>query len=203
MPHIGPPKDIFPYVIDFANSVTAKDRPIFLQVSAGTNDIIRECVKNVESHIKEFGGKQIFGWKIWEWYGIMIEAEFHTVWCSPVGTLKDVTPNDPNIQQILFLPDTDLKYENRQIDNIRKSLNEDKNTLAYIKAHESLFEFMNRGERALIHGEMEFSKEEMNEYINLQLNISKLGMLLDNSIPKRNDLCRCGSGKKAKKCCLS
>lgn len=199
---IEPPKDLFPYVIEFTKSISPDNNPFFIKITNNPSGIIKECVKNVENYIKLHKGEKVFGWKIWEWYGIMIEAEFHTIWRSPSGELQDITPEEQLFERVLFLQDATLNYKEEQIDNIRKPLNDNPDVKKYIKAHQSLFEFMNRGERALMHGEVEFSDKEMKEYMNLQLNISKLGMLVDNSVPERNDLCRCGSGMKAKKCCF-
>ena len=42
------------------------------------------------------------GWRIWEWYGVMIEAEFHTIWESSDGILHDITPAPQEIGRTLF-----------------------------------------------------------------------------------------------------
>ena len=89
----GPPRDIFPYVVDFCRSLGPTTAPIFLDVSPSANDLPVECVDNVRRRIAASGGEEVLGWKIWEWYGVMIEAEFHMVWRSPDGQLHDVTPN--------------------------------------------------------------------------------------------------------------
>jgi len=199
---IGPPKDIFPYVIEFTKFISPNSTPFFIEITNNPSGVIKECVENVENYIKLHGGEKVFGWKIWEWYGIMIEAEFHTIWRSPVGDFKDVTPEEQPFEQVLFLSDDILKYKEEQIDNIRKPLSDNPDVLDYIKAHESLFKFMNQGERKTFHGEIDLSGYETEEWKIIQINIAKLGMKITNSIPKRNDLCRCGNGMKAKKCCF-
>ena len=202
MQKISPPKDLFPYVIEFTKFVSPNNNPFFIEITTNFGSVIKECVKNVENYIKLHRGEKVFGWKIWEWYGIMIEAEFHTVWRSPSGELQDITPEDQPFKRVLFLQDTTLEYKEEQVDNIRKPLNDSPDVEEYIKAHQSLFEFMNRGDRKSQHGEIDLTNEEMTEWSEVQRNILKLEMKITDSVPKRNDLCRCGSGIKSKKCCF-
>lgn len=51
----------------------------------------RKCHLNVQAHIEEHGGSIVFGWDflVTEFYA---EAEFHSVWCPPDGSLVDITP---------------------------------------------------------------------------------------------------------------
>jgi hypothetical protein len=56
------------------------------------------------------GGEILYGWAIWEWPRVFIEAEHHAVW-SKGGCLTDVTPQVPPADTILFLPDTERAYD--------------------------------------------------------------------------------------------
>src|ERR1700730_14900814 len=118
----GPPRDIFPFITVFFRSLGPTTVPLSRDVSPSTNDLPVECVGNVRRRIAASGGEEVLGWKIWEWYGVMIEAEFHMVWRSPDGQLHDVTPNLLPFKRILFLPDRSLNYQEKQVDNIRHPL---------------------------------------------------------------------------------
>ena len=115
----GTPRGLFPHVISFCSSISS-DSPFYLAVTAGREDVVRECVPNVHHWVERGGGKIIFGWQIWEWYGVMIEAEFHAVWQDKENILHDVTPKDIACERILFLPDQNLYYNEQQINNIKK-----------------------------------------------------------------------------------
>ncbi len=120
-----------------------------------------ECYWNVEKMIKERGGTIQYGWQIWEALaGVMIEAEFHSVWVNPAGNYHDITPKSlPGFDRILFLPDPNRRYEGRQIDNVRVALRENPAIQAFIESAEKYFEVTNRGELADYHGELVLTQE--------------------------------------------
>ena len=96
--------------------------------------IQNECYSNVDRMISLKGGKRVLGWTIWEWEGVLVEAEAHAVWEREDGKLIDVSPHDGE-GQILFLRDDKIVYNGRRIKSKRKAL---------IKSHkiEELIELM-------------------------------------------------------------
>lgn len=187
--------------MEFCSSISSKSAPFFIDVNPGTNDEVNECTNNVARRVMEQGGKEILGWKIWEWYGLMIEAEFHVVWQSADGTLHDITPCLSESDRVLFLPDVSLRYEGKQISNIRRPLVKDPRVKEFIKVNEAIFGLMNRGEREFQHGVITLSGKEANEKRSLDLRSAQLLFNIQKSTPSRNEYCRCGSGKKSKRCC--
>jgi len=157
---------------------------------------------NVRRRIEREGGEEVLGWKIWEWYGVMIEAEFHMVWRSPGGVLRDITPNQLPFEQILFLPDPSLTYLGRQVNNIRCPLNADPRVVDFIRDANEFFLIQNEGDRAALSDISETISNE--ERARLKFLLARRALLeaeISNSTPRRNELCRCGSGRKYKKCC--
>lgn len=74
------------------------------------NNAIGQCHANVRDQVKQFGGKQVFGWQI---AGEMTEgaamkgsicAVFHSNWLDGCGVLWDITAETQKTR--LFLPDT-------------------------------------------------------------------------------------------------
>ena len=194
------PLDIFSYVQNFCHSISI-EKPIYIPSCPGTNDIKNECFPNVDRRIEMYGGKKIIGWEIWEWYGVMIEAEFHAVWLDSNKELKDITPKPILCDKILFLPDDKLQDEGKQVDNIRRSLLKGNILIEeFIRCHERKFEILNKGERAN-QREVSLSDNEAKELLAISERSTLLFVKILNSLPGRNDLCRCGSGKKFKKCC--
>jgi hypothetical protein len=196
----GPPRDIFPYVADFCRSIRLTATPIFIDVRPAEGDLPVECVGNVRRRIKASGGEEVLGWKIWEWYGVMIEAEFHMLWHSPDGQLHDVTPNLFPFKRVLFLPDPSLSYQEKQVDNIRKPLIADPRVREFIAAASQIFAIQNKGERAA-QLEIKISTDEARRIRDLEYRKAQLATLIEGAAPGRNELCRCGSGKKYKRCC--
>jgi hypothetical protein len=196
----GPPGDIFPYVADFCRSIAPDSIPFFIDVTAEAADAPVDCVGNVRRRIAAHGGEEVLGWKIWEWYGVMIEAEFHMMWRSPDGRLIDVTPNFVPFDRVLFLPDPALMYAEQQVNNIRNPLSSDPRVREFIAAADQIFAINNDGERAT-QFEIILSSEEVRTLQALELKKAQLQILIERTSPGRNELCRCGSGLKYKRCC--
>jgi hypothetical protein len=140
--------------------IDKNSKPIFLDVEKLPHSLELDCYENVTKQIAKEGGKVQHGWQIWEWPGIMIEAEFHAVWVDRKGVFHDITPKQiDRINKILFLPDSSRTYEGRQIDNERMPIQDDPLIDEFIdNAHKHFLE-MNHGELASFHGYVELSPE--------------------------------------------
>jgi len=197
----GCPKQIYQYVSDFCKTIS-NATPIYLDITPNNDGEIDECFSNVKSMITQQGGSQVYGWEIAEWYGIMIEAIFHSVWMDQSGIMHDVTPRgDPNQTRSLFLQDSSIVYNGYQINNIRYPLIDNKHLNEFIAIRNTLFDMDNAGERATLH-EIHISDDELRSRGALMMRAIHLMTIIDASDPGRNELCRCGSGNKYKKCCL-
>lgn len=98
-------------------------KAIFLTVQPYKEAIPLECYKNVDAYVELNGGTSQLGWRIWEWTGVLIEAESHCVWKSPEGQLVDISPIYDKEPIILFLPDDSCIYKKgKRIPNIQISL---------------------------------------------------------------------------------
>lgn len=130
--------------------------PSVLKVEIPPSSIPNDCTANVERVIGAHGGGVQLGWQLWETLpGVMIEAEFHAVWIDLDGDLRDVTPKAiPGITHVVFLSDPDLRYEGRQIDNVRVALLDDRLIEEFIETAERYCEATNRGELADFHGDL-------------------------------------------------
>src|SRR5882724_645983 len=110
------PRRITSEVRLFCDEIVAGGEPVFLDVSISPNAVPLDCFMNIQQHVAEAGGGIQYGWRIWEWPYILIQAEFHSVWSSPDGDLVDLTPSPGSVSPVLFLPDPSRVYENRQVD---------------------------------------------------------------------------------------
>jgi hypothetical protein len=161
----------------------------YVEVKTESYAIRLECFENVKEKVRRDGGGIQYGWTIWEWQHIMVEAEFHAIWVDLQGNFIDITPKDNNEKRILFLVDNSIIPTGIIIDNVRLNISNDNSVINLIKINEKLTEALNNDDINSIQN-LTFIKAELLQTIN-KLNI-KLG---------RNDICDCGSGKKYKNCC--
>lgn len=150
-----------PEVRDLCEALVPGEIPVILSPDPPPWADPNQCTENVESLIERYGGTVEYGWQLWETLpGALLEAEFHAVWVDKEGRRHDVTPKAiPGITQIVFLPDPNLVYEGRQIDNLRRPLNDDPLIKAFIEAAEEFYEVTNRGELADYHGALTLTPE--------------------------------------------
>jgi hypothetical protein len=155
MPLQTTPDSIDQKITDFCAKISPGSIPVFLSTEHVHGAKALNCFENVNNYVKLKGGDIQYGWLIWEWPNVMIEAEFHAVWKPYEGKLVDITPNDTI--KVLFLPDNKMGYERKQVNNIRKALRNDKLIRRYIKSSNKLFAVMNKGNLAGYVGELELT----------------------------------------------
>ena len=165
-------------------------------VSPRADGDINECFAAVSAHVKHHGGSVQHGWAFWEWPTVLVEAEFHAVWRRENGSLLDVAPRADSEQRILFLADPIRVFTGVAVDNVRLALRDDPRIAEFIKLAEKKYALLNRGERAHQFGAVAIPRDEIEPVLvrMLQLQSQLAGRL------GRNDPCRCGSGRKYKKC---
>lgn len=176
--------------------------PVYVKSKPNQNTIQNECFPMVDEYISLNGGERVLGWTLWELPDLFIEAEFHAVWKSPEGELIDLNPRPLKTENILFLQDDSIEYNNYQINNFRLPLTNNPIVINFLNLHDKMFEFMNRGERKGQHGEIILNKSDHVEY-KLLMSEMMIASNAMNSIYKPlglYDPCICGSGKKAKWC---
>ena len=193
----GVPKALFPHVLEFCKTIS-NNEPVYVPIRPEGHALLNECFPNVEEMVKKCGGKSVIGWQIWELYGIMIEAEFHAVWLSPKNELIDITPKSLPLDRILFLEDPNAHYEEKQVNNIRKSLLKgNKDVEEFIQIHDKMFAIYNDGDKAI---QKSITSEQQKQYEALSIESINPLLKIFSFTPGRNQLCRCGSGKKYKNC---
>ncbi|MGL4965857.1 MAG: SEC-C metal-binding domain-containing protein [Inquilinus sp.] len=146
------------------------------------------------------GGSLLYGWLIWEWPRVFIEAEHHAVW-EKDGSLVDITPPSNGERRILFLPDPNASYDfafMKRRNNIRRSYGIFQSVDEWISANDKYHEIKERnsiGNRISITGGdfIEMNGRILNGLGSIFLDLART--------TRRNDPCFCRSGKKFKKCC--
>lgn len=101
----------------------------------------KDCYENVKSHFKKLGGEIIWGWSLWIWPNVFIEAFHHAVWKSPTGILIDITPDSTStFDSHLFVIDQESTFDDNmeRYENKRMPLNEDPLVIEYFRINEQL-----------------------------------------------------------------
>jgi len=182
--------------------LVSEGKPLLVDVVPVNNASANDCFLHVPERVALEGGEQVLGWSLWELPGVFVEAEAHSVWCRPNGKFLDVAPKNSKTARVFFLPDPLLRYEGRQINNVRRAVVHDAYVQAYLDTFTDEFDLMNRGDRAGQFGEIALSGEEVAEYQNIQEQRARAFFGLLPRLPQAGPYlpCPCGSGKKMKWC---
>lgn len=149
-----PPKLIKPYVLRFCRSIVADASPVYVPCLPEPGAPANECFPLIEKKVAAAGGKCVFGWAIWEWPKVLIQAEFHAVLKQADGSFLDIAPKSLPIPRVLFVPDLQRVYRGCQIDNIRQSLCNDKAVNRLCELSTLIFKELNSGQLAAVHGKV-------------------------------------------------
>lgn len=156
-----------------------------------------ECFASVDEMVRRYGGKRVLGWHIWKGK-LIAEAEFHAVWKSPDGQLRDIVPRPLFISSILFLPDEKAVFTGASVDNVRINLSSNPVVDDYIHAHEYKFALLNVGERAFMQEfKLSASEHELLDFLESMIKGTEYMALAGRGI---DDPCLCRSGKAYRVC---
>lgn len=195
------PKKITSAIRKLCQQINPAEKPVWVPVQVVAGAVPNECFGNVVMKIASSGGTIQYGWTIWEWNVVLVEGEFHAVWRSPEDKLLCVSPQINGERSILFLPDNSRTWdENNRVDNIRLPLRQDPVIMDFIRVKQELNQEMNVL-TAQNFGMIPFTpSKKFTELITQERELLKKISELP-PIPKGNNFCWCGSGKKYKKCC--
>ncbi|WFU79396.1 SEC-C metal-binding domain-containing protein [Bradyrhizobium sp. CIAT3101] len=194
------PKVVSPAITALCREVSPQHQPLLVPVRPEPSATIGECFNNVNQKIGRDGGTIAYGWLIWEWPRVIVEAEHHAVWDTG-GALIDITPHVHNESDVLFLPDPRRAYDyksQKRLLNVKRSLGEFKSVDAWIAANDTLQQMM---EQCSVGNEIRMNRDLFKRLSNDKL-MAGAAVLVDLAAnTKVNAPCFCSSGKKFKKCC--
>lgn len=187
-------------ILALCDEINPGAKPFEVPVRPADQSEKDECFHNVRQIVEKEGGTLLYGWAIWEWPKVLVEAEHHAVW-EKDGVFIDVTPKLNKEKRILFLPDPQRAYDfsgNIRLQNIRRVLRnsiEVKQWLGLVDQFNALCE-KNRNGREVSLDPIEFSF--MNESIT-RAKLEIICQLASETNPR--DRCICSSGIEFRKCC--
>ena len=155
------------------------------------------CYMNVEEKVNRDGGKVHYGWKIYQ-TKVLCEAERHAVWENEEGDLIDITPNDDDDKQILFVSDNNFVYTGQLVDNVRVNITDNPLVEDLILVCESLEKFYACGRR--IDDEQIGVPEPAAKMIYIYSKLKNAYLAYIHSGNRPNSKCLCGNTKNYKNC---
>ncbi|WP_316176337.1 SEC-C domain-containing protein [Bradyrhizobium sp. SZCCHNRI1073] len=196
------PDAITPAVQQLAAEISPEYQPRYVEMAPEPMSRPRECFFNVKAKIERDGGKILYGWAIWEWPRVFLEAEHHAVW-SNGPSLIDVTPQEPGIRRVLFVPDPAQEFDESSYQrrpNIKRPLNPARAIADWISETDRFHEYI----EGCSHGPVARVDVRTLKALQQKTRYAQAGVLVWLAEhTKRNDLCFCTSGKKFKNCCAN
>lgn len=196
MNHTTTPTEIGKHVRRLCARIGVTSDAVRLPVCRDARAVPNECFANVARKIAAEGGSIQYGWLIWEWPHVFIEAEFHAVWRTPMGELVEVSNPGNGETEILFVPDTQRTFSGRQVDNVRLAIRDDPTVHDFLASAAGIFAAMNQGNRADQLGAVRVPTSEIVPIV-ARLKVAK--EMIERNL-RATDLCACGSGRRYKRC---
>jgi len=192
-----------PQILDLCRELNPAVRPAFLGIAPEPGCEPNDCFQSVQRKVMKQGGRMQFGWAIWEWPHVFIEAEHHAVYVPPEGPpWADISPSAmPDVTRRLFLPDDTATYdfENEGIrrDNVRRPLADDPLILRFLDLNHEMNSIMNTIPGV---GRVTLSGDAAVRYQRNVHEAALIEMQLLMKYTSQNAPCFCGSGQKFKRC---
>ena len=135
-------------ILELCHKVAPGAQPVFIAINPDPRCDPGDCFANVRRKVLQEGGRIQYGWALWEWPGVFIEAEHHSVYEPSAGSAwHDLTPC-PRGSSRLFLPDDSATYdfesEGVRRDNVRLALSDGPLIDAFFKAGKNRTAFYNQ-----------------------------------------------------------
>jgi hypothetical protein len=194
--HTRTPPAVDKHITRLIARVAAGAQPVYLDVRPEAGAVPGECFANVAAKVAASGGSIVYGWQLWEWPHVLVEAEFHAVWRAPDGLLHEITPKHDGDERILFVPDPRRTYGGTPLDNVRMAVRDDLLVHHFIAVAEEMVRVRIRSGREVQPGMVSMPAHEIEPLMELQ---ALIGHMLSEG-RRANDLCACGSGSKYKRC---
>ena len=192
------PTKITGQIMGLCHFIVPGAKPVHVPVHPRSDCAPNECFFNVRAAVAAAGGRIAYGWVIWIWPSVLVEAEHHAVWELPDGALVDVTPKIHSERRVLFLRDDDATFDFagfRRRDNFRLALSSNRAVLEFIDASAALFAFLKAHS---VGREVAFDSEECRPLADREL---RARHAIYDLFLKPTDPCTCGSARQVRRCC--
>lgn len=121
-------------MLALCKKVDPASSPVYIPCRPVSWAVKNNCFNDVPKYVERNAGcKMVYGWTIWEWAEVWVEAEFHAVvWDGE--KMVDVMPHDGE-SEIMFLPDMQGKtFTGNVVPNVMVAISDDPYVRAYMEA---------------------------------------------------------------------
>jgi hypothetical protein len=196
------PDSISEDVLKLCGQINPAARPTYIIIMPAQGCEANNCFDCVRREVERNGGRIQFGWSIWKWPRVCVQAEHHAVHEPSSGPpWVDVTPSGPpGVIRRLFLPDDRAVYdfgEGTRRDNIRLALNDDPLVKEFFAAAEKRVAILNSIPGK---GRIEIDSDTAKKLSAAVGEKDRLLYSLRMKYTSQNAPCFCSSGKKFKRC---
>ncbi|MHB8655617.1 MAG: SEC-C domain-containing protein [Terriglobia bacterium] len=197
------PRTITEKIKELCQKINPNAQPTYIAITPDLGCAALDCFACIKRRADQHGGRIQYGWSIWEWPRVYVEAEHHAVY-EPAhgGRWLDITPSAyPEIMRRLFLPDDSATYdfesEGIRKDNVRLALNSDREIQEFFEAAAKRNEILNRVPGV---GVVRLEDYDAAELEAVESRLTGLLLNLAMRYTTQNERCFCGSGQKFKRC---
>jgi len=184
------PPEMSPMLSELCHDLNPDMAPLWVNVVPESWALQNECFPNVRKKVEIDRGSFVNGWTIWQWANMLITAEAHSIWKSEAGELIDITPHNYDEHTILFVPDSNIRFEGIMIPSKRAPMTTSPKV-------NYLIDLLNTRDYMLQQSGTSrtcvFPEPFLLEIQRVIADITQKA--------SRNAPCPCGSGLKYKKCC--
>jgi hypothetical protein len=199
------PDNISPQVQDLCRQTNPSTMPGYIAITPEPGCEPNDCFECIRRKVARDGGRIQFGWSIWEWPRVYIEAEHHAVYEPAAGRpWLDITPAaQPDIRGRLFLPDDSAVYDfgNEGVlrGNRRLALSDDPLIQEFFAAAKKRDEILNSIPGVNVKG-VDVDNETLRKISSAKRELSQATLKLAMNYTPQNAPCFCGSREKFKRC---
>ena len=197
------PDTISAQVLDLCRQINAGARPSYITIRPEPGCAPNDCFECIRRKVAVEGGRIQFGWSIWEWPRVYVEAEHHAVYEPPTGPpWLDITPSSsPGIRRRLFIADDSAVYdfENEGVlrDNKRLALSDDPVIQKFFETGKRRTAILNSIPGV---GTVELGVETAQKLAAINDELEQVVFSLAMKYTSQTAPCPCGSGRKFKRC---
>jgi hypothetical protein len=105
------PSDVTRSIALACKALDLVDAPTFVPIEPAEGARANQCVLNVATAVRNGRGREVLGWKVAEWPGVLVEFIGHSILETEAGVRLCITPDRHEETRVLFVPDPRLAFD--------------------------------------------------------------------------------------------
>lgn len=105
------PTDVTRQIVRACGELGLAEAPAFAPIQPAEGAQPSKCVFNVRHAARAGFGRELLGWKIAEWPGVLVEFIGHALLVTPDENRVCITPDRHGEKRVLFVPDATILFD--------------------------------------------------------------------------------------------